>query len=75
MISFFIIDLIIGIGFWVVFRKFDVKSQKQHGERFAILTLIPMILVTLLSFAVILTSDANKNRDYVNLDAIVRTDQ
>jgi hypothetical protein len=57
LISFFIVDLIIAPVFWVVFKKFDVKSLARHGEKFVLIALVPLILVSIAAIFILLTSN------------------
>jgi hypothetical protein len=55
--SLFIVDLIIGGAFFLVFKKFDVKSLNRHGEKFVLMALVPLILVSIVTLFILLTSN------------------
>ncbi len=57
LISLFIVDLIIGVTFFLVFKKFDVKSLNRHGEKFVLMALVPLILVSIVTLFILLTSN------------------
>jgi len=47
-ISLGVIALILGIVFYAVFRKFDLKSESIHKKKFAIYAGIPLVLIVVL---------------------------
>ncbi len=51
-ISLGIIALILGLVFYVVFRKFDLKSESIHKKKFAIYAGIPLALIVVLGIIV-----------------------
>lgn len=52
-IGVLIILTIMGIAFWLVYRRFDLKSMELHSKRYAILVLPPMVVLIAASVAVL----------------------
>jgi len=57
LLALFVVDMIIGTAFFVVFRKFDVKSLNQHSEKFVLMALGPLILVSIAAILILLISN------------------
>lgn len=48
-ISLFIIAVILGLAFFIVFKKLDLKSEKIHKNKFGIYAGIPLILIVVIA--------------------------
>ena len=44
-----IILFVLGIAFFIVYRKFDMKSPLLYARRFAFIVLLPLVSLTLVS--------------------------
>ena len=56
-LSLMIITIILGIGFFFVFRNFDIKSSKIFKKKIALISGIPLIIIIIISFIIGITQN------------------
>lgn len=54
LIAGLVICIIFGICFFIILRRFDVRGQRYFGNKFALYLLIPLIMLTIISFGILI---------------------